>query len=78
MTSVIEHATTHAAPAIAPHAPRGGSYVTLPEGRSAAGTEGTYVSMAQAAPASTRTQGNYVTLPTAKVEETEISYTRRG
>lgn len=77
MTSVIERPTT-AAPAVAPQAPRGGSYVTLPEGRPAAATEGTYVSLPQAAPARTRPQGHYVTLLTAAAEETEISYTRRG
>ena len=61
-------------------APRGGSYVTLPAGRHGSPrTEGTYVSLpAGGSGNGNKVQGSYVTLHAAQLEETEISYTRRG
>jgi hypothetical protein len=61
-------------------APRGGSYVTLPDIRHGLPrTEGTYVTTLGGNTGNgERAQGRYVTLHTAPLDETEGSYTRRG
>ncbi len=60
--------------------PRGGSYVTLPADLEAAPRfEGSYVSRPGTIPGNAnKAQGTYVTLHSAPVEKTEISYTRIG
>ncbi|MBT2519410.1 hypothetical protein [Arthrobacter sp. ISL-28] len=61
-------------------APRGGSYVTLPERRhDLPRTEGTYVTTpGGSAGNGERVHGRYVTLHTPLLDETEGSYTRRA
>ncbi|MBD1593898.1 hypothetical protein HC744_17855 [Arthrobacter sp. S1_S22] len=81
MTQTLERPVTiEATPSVAIGTPRGGSYITL--SGSPAGfhrTEAGYISLPGG---STRTgskaQGSYVTLHTAPLGATEISYTRRG
>ncbi|WP_461172026.1 hypothetical protein M1D93_13425 [Arthrobacter sp. Z1-9] len=60
--------------------PRGGSYVTLPAGRDVSvRAEGNYVSLPGVLPGgANKAQGTYVTLHSAPLGETVISYTRVG
>ena len=59
---------------------RGGSYVTLPAGRGVpVRAQGSYVSLSGVLPDNAnKAQGRYVTLHSAPLGETEISYTRVG
>jgi len=60
--------------------PRGGSYVTLPAGKEIpVRAQGSYVSLPGVLPGNAnKAQGTYVTLHSAPLGETEISYTRVG
>ncbi len=60
--------------------PRGGSYVSLPADREVPPrAEGNYVSFPGVLPGNAnKRQGTYVTLHSAPLGETEISYTRVG
>ncbi|GAC1453038.1 MAG: hypothetical protein PVSMB10_10290 [Pseudarthrobacter sp.] len=51
---------------------RGGSYVTLTAGRSPAGAEGSYVTVAGAANLPPVTRGSYVTVDGAPVVATDV------
>ncbi|KQQ86713.1 hypothetical protein [Arthrobacter sp. Leaf137] len=62
---------------VADTAPRGGSYVTLPAGSTAAPVEGTYVTSAGSRNLSPVTRGSYVTVdgtPTVPAGTIEGSY----
>jgi hypothetical protein len=60
--------------------PRGGSYVTMSAGlEEAPRFEGSYVSLTGGLPGgANKAQGSYVTLHSAPLGETELSYTRIG
>ncbi len=81
MTQLLERPVTPEATTTLPAGShRGGSYVTLPRHlRNAPRTETGYVSLpgGGSRPGS-KAQGTYVTLHSAPLGETEISYTRRG
>jgi hypothetical protein len=81
MTQILERPVTRqATPSVLVGTPRGGSYVTLPGHLTgAAVTEAGYVSLpGHGSPAGSKAQGTYVTLHSAPMGGTEISYTRRG
>ncbi|UEL28697.1 hypothetical protein [Pseudarthrobacter sp. L1SW] len=81
MTQILERPVTlETTPSATARTPRGGSYVTLP-GHLANPhrTEAGYVSLPGSGTRSgNRAQGSYVTLHSAHLGETEVSYTRRG
>ncbi|GAA3403059.1 hypothetical protein [Pseudarthrobacter polychromogenes] len=81
MTQILERPVIiEAAPGTTAGTPRGGSYITLPG--SPAGlsrTEAGYISLPGGGTRTlSKAQGSYVTLHTAPLGATEISYTRRG
>lgn len=82
MTQLIERpATLEATPSAVVGTPRGGSYVTLPGHLADSNrTETGYVSLPGTGSnaASSKAQGTYVTLHSAPLGETELSYTRRA
>lgn len=81
MTQILERPVTiEAAPSAVSGTPRGGSYVTLPGHLAdARRTEAGYVSLPGGGSGDgTKAQGSYVTLHSAPLGATEISYTRRG
>ncbi|MFD0044147.1 hypothetical protein ACFVGV_03050 [Pseudarthrobacter scleromae] len=81
MTQILESPVTiEAAPSAVVGTPRGGSYVTLP-GHLAdfRRTEAGYISLPGSGTRTGNTaQGSYVTLHSAPLGTTDISYTRRG
>jgi hypothetical protein len=81
MTQILERPVTiEAAPSAVIGTPRGGSYVTLP-GHLAdfRPTEAGYISLPGSGTRTGNTaQGSYVTLHSAPLGTTDISYTRRG
>ncbi|OAE00300.1 hypothetical protein [Arthrobacter sp. OY3WO11] len=81
MTQTLERPVTiEATPSVAIGTPRGGSYVTLP-GHLADSrrTEAGYISLPGGYTGAGNTaQGSYVSLHSAPLGATEISYTRRG
>jgi hypothetical protein len=81
MTQILERPVTLEATSPATTGtPRGGSYVTLP-GHLAGShrTEASYVSLpCSGSRSGNKAQGSYVTLHSAALDGTEISYTRRG
>ncbi len=81
MTQILERPVTAEATTPLPTGtPRGGSYVTLPGHlRDSPRTEASYVSLpGGSSNAGSKAQGTYVTLDSAPMGETDISYTRRG
>ncbi|MFM9274044.1 hypothetical protein [Pseudarthrobacter sp. NKDBFgelt] len=81
MTQILERPVIiEAAPSAVIGTPRGGSYVTL-AGHLAGfrRTEAGYISIpGSGTRTGSKAQGSYVTLHTAPLGATEISYTRRG
>jgi hypothetical protein len=79
MTQILERPVTiEAAPSAVIGTPRGGSYVTLPGHlEDFRRTEAGYVSLPGGGSGNTA-QGSYVTLHSAPLGATEVSYTRRG
>ncbi|GGI77095.1 hypothetical protein [Pseudarthrobacter scleromae] len=81
MTQILERPVTiEAAPSAVIGTPRGGSYVTLPGHlEDFRRTEAGYVSLPGGGSGDgTKAQGSYVTLHSAPLGATEVSYTRRG
>lgn len=81
MTQILERPVTiEAAPSTVIGTPRGGSYVTLPGHlEDFRRTEAGYVSLPGGGSGDgTKAQGSYVTLHSAPLGATEVSYTRRG
>ena len=81
MTQILERPVAAEATTILPAGTsRGGSYVTLPGHlRDSPRTEASYVSLpGGGSTAGSQAQGTYVTLHSAPMGATEISYTRRG
>lgn len=80
MTQILERPVPASATTAITGTPRGGSYVTLP-GRLTGShhTASGYVSLpGSGSRAGSKAQGAYVTLHSAPLGGTEISYTRRG
>jgi hypothetical protein len=81
MTLLTELAVTQEAQSTVTNSTtRGGSYVTLPADREIPSrVEGSYVSLSGVFPGNAnKRQGTYVTLHSAPLGKTEISYTRVG
>ena len=81
MTQTLERPVIiEATPATAAGTPRGGSYVTLPaRPADSRRTEAGYISLPSGGTRTgSKAQGSYVTLHSAPLGATEVSYTRRG
>ena len=81
MTQTLERPVSiDVTPATAAGTPRGGSYVTLPaRPADSRRTEAGYISIPGSGTRTGNTaQGSYVTLHSAPLGTTDISYTRRG